>query len=153
MKCVQCRSIEGRLKQFILMFWKHIWETQNVLFKLYRLWATISLVELRFEYFTTPPYAVSHSWFQVIVYMLHSLLKNQIIQYPFWYQKITFPILRVGVNGYVVFSTGREKYRHDGENYSSVLLQKHYNFADLSFTKLFSKYCRYHLDFRIFCAS
>ena len=35
-------------------------------------------------------------------------------------------------------------------NYSSVLLQKHYNFADLFFTKLFSKYCRYHLDFRIF---
>ena len=34
-----------------------------------------------------------------------------------------------------------------------IFQQKHYNFADLSFTKLFSKHCRYYLDFRIFCAS
>ena len=38
-------------------------------------------------------------------------------------------------------------------NYSLFFLQRHYDFADLSFAKLFSKYCRYCLDFRIFCAS
>lgn len=153
MKSVQCRSIEGRLKQFILMFWKHIWETQNVLFKLYRLWATISLVELRFEYFTTPPYAVSHRWFQVIVYMLHSFTEKPNYSMPLLILKNNFSYTQSRSQWLCSVLYWKGKNTIMMVHYSSVLLQKHYNFADLSFTKLFSKYCRYHLDFRIFCAS